>query len=534
LQIAILGIVSPDRIIYSVIGPFRRHIFESTSWGQPISSIAFAEDIMSQTPNAVKIGPEFFKKIKQDYSDYKQAFLREAAQNAWDSRGCNNFYLTIKTNDQGKTVVTFENDGEPMTSEVLFDKFLALGGTTKTTDDTIGGMGVAKSLLCFMHDNYTIHTGNILIQGSGANFTVGEVEFKDGTKTTVVFDENHTDELIGDAQRLAMFSQWKGNFYLNYRLLDTNLKKGAFRRDLGWAKIYTNRSFGGILIVRTNGIPMFVKRTQLEKQCVIVELNNPCRDKLAANRDSLQYPYNYGLDELVVQLAVDKKSALKNDEPHYEIFNGKKHQANFLKSESTSAKMSINIDAVREAEQEITPEQILKNEPNNTFYQHSYINVNSDQQEFEYIIKNTTGMKIPVYLYPETFSDYIRKLMKTWTEALLAIHRLKECSIPFAVGALLDGDHYAEHEVYNGVHRYLINPLQLIESLNTRSFTKRFKLTAKDKWKIIAIAAHEYIHLHQTINELSTWHTDEYASLLTELLGDLLANREIFTRCFKN
>ena len=93
----------------------------------------------------VKIGPEFFIKAKNDYSDWKWALIREFFQNSID---CGSRQISIDiTYANGKTTLTISNDGEPMTEQILTEKLLSLGSSGKGFAGTVGGFGKAKELL---------------------------------------------------------------------------------------------------------------------------------------------------------------------------------------------------------------------------------------------------------------------------------------------------------------------------------------------------------------------------------------------------
>jgi hypothetical protein len=84
-----------------------------------------------------KIGREFFAKAKADYADWRWSWVREISQNSMDCHS-SRIDVTIER-DGANTQIAVNNDGQPMSEDILIDKFLTLGGSAK--DDGVGGFG---------------------------------------------------------------------------------------------------------------------------------------------------------------------------------------------------------------------------------------------------------------------------------------------------------------------------------------------------------------------------------------------------------
>ena len=120
----------------------------------------------------VRISPEFFRKIKLDYADWRWALVREFLQNCFDAPGCRSVELSVVT-DGATTALTVVNDGRSMDRDTLVNKLLTLGGSGKNFQgENTGGFGVAKSLLYYCHAGYVISTGDMLVRGCGAQDTI--------------------------------------------------------------------------------------------------------------------------------------------------------------------------------------------------------------------------------------------------------------------------------------------------------------------------------------------------------------------------
>ena len=115
----------------------------------------------------VKIGPEFFGKVKKDYADWRWAFVREIVSNGVDA-GASLVSVEIIPVGEKHSQVTVFNNGAPMSRETLVDKLLHLGGSTKDGGSSIGGFGAAKLILYFCHESYVIESGSLRVDGVGA------------------------------------------------------------------------------------------------------------------------------------------------------------------------------------------------------------------------------------------------------------------------------------------------------------------------------------------------------------------------------
>src|ERR1700730_3473627 len=107
----------------------------------------------------VTIGRKFFSKSFNDYSNKFWAFAREMMQNSLD---CGSKMISIEIHERtspdgdAETHVTVENNGEPMSLEILRDKLLSLGESGKEFPGSVGGFGKAKEILYFAHKRYVI------------------------------------------------------------------------------------------------------------------------------------------------------------------------------------------------------------------------------------------------------------------------------------------------------------------------------------------------------------------------------------------
>jgi hypothetical protein len=502
----------------------------------------------------VTIGPEFFAKAKNDYECWKWALVREFMQNSIDC-GSSTIQVIIEEAN-GDTLVTVINDGRPMSEETLINKLFALGESDKNFEEgNTGGFGKAKEILYFCHDSYEITSGKQFVRGSGADYTHDNKNepYFNGTQSSIRINGSYQTELEEELRRFCRFAQYRGDILLNGTKLPTCLSKGSRRRDLGFGVIYTNKTHENVMVVRINGIPMFTQYVSVDR-CVVVELVGISSEVLTSNRDGLVNPYREELSAFTTEIAVDKRSALKAKKPKYARFAG--DRLSHVRVERDQVELSVVdlVDPIPAAPEDLqdgnspVAEGININngeevhEP--SYHENSHEGPPSGSRVaayiepprvvatlgHEFIIKNETELVVPRYYRPDTgeFSGYSRKLVRMWGRMMVELHRMFDFEAEFAVGFIFDASTEAEYEdgIYGKV--YYLNPATIVEQSSTysKSFAKRFKLTERDR--ILAIAAHEFVH-----GLGYGWHDESYANKLTDVLGKVMKERKRFNWCFK-
>ena len=480
---------------------------------------------------SVVIGPEFFQNTKNDYSNVPFAFCRELQQNSQDALGCTKIEVTTSYDDKD-TVIIWRNNGEPMTEDILVNKFLSLGESGKRFQGTVGGFGAAKLLIAFMWKAWEIRTGVCYAHGSGGNYELESQSYFHGTETKITMS-GHEEQKIKDALRnLASMTQWSGTLTLNGEVLDTNLHKGSRRRDFDWGIIYTNNSHPCRLIVRSGGLPMF-SRPIAHRGTVLVELNSTSQ-VLASNRDSLKYNAQYELDNFVNEVAVNTKSAFKDRNKKTETvkFPGYKLHG----YEDVSLGRAIKVSAQEEwdsNEREFIPTVIAALVANTNAVQDpkdTKLTVEKVNQIFrpEFYLKSEVGGTIPSRFLPHSFSANSRRLISSWISLLVELASLTKLDKSFSVGFIFDKDSLAQYEREGDRHVVYINPAKLIqETGKARQLHTRWKFDAAGNWELLATAVHEFCHL-----EGYGRHDQDYANRLTDLMSLVLANRARFSKYF--
>jgi hypothetical protein len=485
----------------------------------------------------VKIGPEFFAKIKLDYADWRWALVREFLQNCFDAPGCKTVSVTVECSvGNNHTVLTVANDGAPMTEAVLKDKLLTLGGSGKNFEgENTGGFGVAKSLLYYTHQSYAIRSGQFTVTGRGAQYSVeqGGDTFH-GTESTILLAGDEAAALREQVRRFAAYAQWRGTLTLDGQVLSCGLHKGARRKDLGWGVVYTNQSFQNLCVMRLNGQPMFTRHTRYQG-CVLIELAGKAKDVLTSNRDGLLARYAVDLQDFLTSLAVDKRSALREQRAEYRRWKGEKARNEARKPKAAEEELAEVVDLGRLAA--LVGALAQQADPNDQSWlggdaptEHKpqagsggiqLVCVGQEDEPAgtvtlgtEFILKNTTGKKVPSRWTPgEKFCQQGKDLVRCWTALLLRLHQLRNRSGEFSVGFVFDDENEAEAEqtsAYGWV--YYINPV--------KDGKPRFGDLWRERHGLISLAAHEFVHGALGLGE----HDEDYADALTDVLATCVAH----------
>lgn len=473
--------------------------------------------------NSIAIGPEFFAKSKNDYSNWRWAVAREFLQNSID---CGSNIILVNINYiNGETVLTVENNGKPMTADIITNKLLCLGSSGKDFNESVGGFGKAKEVLYFCHKSYEIRTGDLLVTGAGAGYDlVKSNNNMDGTISLVRMASDETAQLAAMFARFVKLSGWRGEFRLNGELIQERLNKGAARKNLSWCEIHSNKSHENLMVVRLGTQCMFTRSIAF-KGCVVVTMEGASAKYLASNRDGLTFQYQAELDEFVTRLAVDKRSVFRAPkEPKRSKYDGYKLAGKVKATTDLAKDLAVNerVMAAFVAKEETELATLVQATNENI----KKIAQNVNRMEFH--IKSETTMEIPSYYIPENFSDYCKTLASRWASILVEFALLLNNATPFSIGFIFSEEVEGECETKDGEHVIFVNPVKITERPGKpRSMSRAFTFNSDGNWALVALAAHEFVHL-----EGYNIHDEDYSSRLTEVMGIALANRALFSMCF--
>lgn len=95
--------------------------------------------------------------------------------------------------------VTVEDNGIGMTIEDLHTKFLTLGGTTKGDENSVGGFGIAKSVILGCGTGFKVETqDNVFTSDDLGKNPIGKQDFRQGTKITLYSVQTGKGTVISD------------------------------------------------------------------------------------------------------------------------------------------------------------------------------------------------------------------------------------------------------------------------------------------------------------------------------------------------
>ena len=261
----------------------------------------------------VKVSGEYFLKMaKADYRNYRQALWREIYQNSIDA-GASEIQVSFNKEEQSMTVM---DNGCGMDVGTLVDKLLALGGTKKA-EGSVGAFGKAKELELFSWKGYMLHTHNLLLMGSGDDYSITETEDNvDGTSITLYIQENEDfGDLCSFAEDVAKKIETNCKIYVEGNPIDCKRQKGEFRKSLDVGDVYVNDNLPSNYYaqVRMNGIWMFEQYVGSDIPHVTLELSEDSIKAMTSNRDGLKNNALNEAQQFFLKLAADRKSALFPD-----------------------------------------------------------------------------------------------------------------------------------------------------------------------------------------------------------------------------
>jgi hypothetical protein len=244
-----------------------------------------------------------------------RAWVREAGQNSLDA-GATRIDCTLSPE-----AIAWRDNGCGMSRKVLVEKFFALGASGKEFEDTVGGFGIAKTLLCFAHKSYTIRTRGWIVEGRKGEFNMRArgTDVK-GTELSVQFEDGgpkleHVKgwvsattparevEMIVNGSKLEWYSQ----DYLN--------KLKTF--DFG--EVWEGSGHEGKMFIRLHGQLMF--EIQAHSKSLVVELNDV--KYLQSNRDNMLWNEQNKLEKFAKMLMLNPNELYERDYPDVYYTTGK-------------------------------------------------------------------------------------------------------------------------------------------------------------------------------------------------------------------
>lgn len=526
----------------------------------------------AMSAGSVRIGHEFFTTALRDYQDWQEKWWREAIQNSVDA-GATEVVCEVHPNagGPGHRVMCADN-GRGMDRETILDKFLVLGGTTKTSGETTGGFGKAKELLILPWLEWSIESRNVIVRGHGIEYTVEDRdEYVSGTILQVVMPETNC---TSDAEARAFIAKChipRVRFSVNDEPVRANLGPGEELRCFGDKAILSlNRrgQFRGQLLVRSNGLYMFTVGVDNEIQgTLVLELKRSSVELLTANRDGFRdSDLRWGVNDFTRELAKDVKSALAKDvksalakkkgliKKKYKgtgRFKAESEESLIAEAlrlmESAQASkqrvlagsfvdgLAAMLDERAGAEQperevpdgapeadEAQPAPPLNFRPSGELAHAmldglesrgpEQVEVIAAQMAWEpdfYLVNELEGYRVPKRFYSEHMAPNVRKLLRFWAELCRFVLIQLGSRQQYGVGFIFSSDALAECRREEGEYWLMLNPFR---GGNVPA-GEQFRLTDRDDvaW-LYAAAVHECTHMADGVN----YHDESFSSAFTK------------------
>lgn len=275
------------------------------------------------TEEHMGLDPAYFSTVKREYSDWREKFWRELMQNAVDA-GATRIDLSVTQNEDGTWLCVCDDDGGGMSLDVLRQKFLRFGGTTKRGEGgASGGFGKAKELILLPWLGWRVHTRDNIAIGIANRFRIESAPTTiKGTRVEVsMASDDHTD--VASAKAFIAKCNLPGiKLSINGERMKAAMSASNKLFDIGdKAEVHFNKgiSYGSYCYyyVRTKGPrgSLFMFSGYVSNGVggtVIVEITKPSIDILTANRDGFaDWRVRSEFEEFVNRIAADVSSALQ-------------------------------------------------------------------------------------------------------------------------------------------------------------------------------------------------------------------------------
>jgi hypothetical protein len=465
-----------------------------------------------ETTHHITIGPEFFSKAPLDYSNPSFALIREFIQNCVDAPNSDRISVRFDNDD----TLTVSNNGSPMTESILTEVFLSLGGTNKGSN-SVGGFGKAKELLCFCHASYKIESGDLIVHGSGASYTISRGTYYPGTRTTISLNGNTFPHIEDNVRLLASQMNWRGFLTYNDEHLDTCLNARTKKIIDGLGKVKVVKG-GSSVIIRVGGVPMFSERGE-RGTTVILDLIGDTKSILTSNRDGLRYRYDMLLSEFIKSLSTNKRKALQENVVEYVEYG---NTVLSVRNERT-----VTEDVREVPPQEFNQAALIAADAERKVASDNFIPLPSsdvsatfergdNEAGTKFVIRNETGMKLDRSYYPQSFGKRSKRLLEEWTNAILKVHKILGISDSFAIGFVFSEDASALYENRDGIKTYYVSPVSVDKCGSFRTMrSKRL-----DRHDLLSYATHEVLH-----GQGYDYHDENFAAALTYAMAKVLRNK---------
>ena len=493
---------------------------------------------MMITNNVTVPGSYFIKTAQRDYNSPLRALIREFLQNSRDA-GATEIKFNFSSSPDNSTELTVTDNGCGMDQETIINKLMALGETTKG-EGHVGGFGVAKILLFFCHQSYTIETKNLLVTGSGGTYTIqSNNNFINGVKASLVIAPELTtyyslSTIIYICQEEIRKSYLPSlTIFVQDEEVKAEIKKGKTVEEVSKGMTIHKRITDYDVdhaYVRVNGLFMFDYYVNKGRFQLIVELDGYSTEYLTTNRDGLRGDVSDKVRKILNEYSLNSN---KGDKSEVKLFEGKSSrfsekvlaELNQKIEELVESGETHRIDEVfEETKKQITPELISaliqlqvsvkrRLEVGTTWIPLSAGDIELDHHYFVEI--RGSHRKLPAKWEPKNFKPSQTMTLELWSSILsMVLADAGHSEQEFNVGFILDdgtegGTVLANFRQKDRGFLFLLNP---------QAYGEEGRLPIKRSRRIELIMWLLNVAVHEVTHSLScNYHNEEFISAECEL-----------------
>lgn len=474
----------------------------------------------------VEIGDEYFDRVFVDYYDWATRWWREVMQNSVDAEATR-VTLSIEQNEDKTWTAICDDDGFGMDEDVLLNKFLMLGRTTKTTAaGTAGGFGEAKKLILFPWIKWMVHSQSTRVDGVGRRGEVTTTPERKGTRIEVLMPADKATTESAALSYLQKCNLPSIDITLNGKQQRPSLVGGKIVANVpGKLDIYFIPFKGGEtqsdIYVRTKGLYMFSRyMSDQVPGYLIAEIVGPSIELLFPNRDSFRdYDARRALDDLAGKIARDATDALRAAKG---VIKKKYKGIGKFETRTIAARIlsrigpyrsgvpgKADVDAVAKELDEYARQQErerLMSSASSSGARAMLDREFAGPEQLEnalkqlvwepdfYLFNDIEDFKVPKKFFPETMTPTILKLAKVWAElvrfVLIQLGSESKFGIGFVFSEEMAAAAYSEEGGEGREEWIMLNPFKDIDKR-----TETWRTTDADlKW-LYAAAIHEATHV---------------------------------------
>lgn len=381
---------------------------------------------MTEYTSKVSVPHEYFKKDKSTYRDWRFAIFRELIQNSSDA-GATELIFNISQINDTQVHLTCIDNGSGMDRNILENILLSLGGSYKETG-SIGGFGYAKIILFFAHTKYQIKTRDLIVNGSGCDYTIttNDEEYIKGTHIQVWIEDSYrVSTYIHKLKKIVDYSHLNQvkNVIINCEKYTKHPKKYDYKLEtnIGLLQFSDNEeSRMSTLWVRVGGLTMFEHTFYNETNKSFIgalDLNKSSVEILTSNRDSLLYEYERSLNEVIKMLSVDR-----------EKFDNSKYYEHTLNIRPLDHFIDfINQKIIEQVMTQEEGDSYVKKYSENLHIEQTYT---KEKEEPSLVIKNDPNNRIQIVEQPNPFTKIIKDFRKAEEKISKKIIKIDESKYP--------------------------------------------------------------------------------------------------------